>query len=134
MTGPAYTGSGAYCYSNSLHMCLTAAGMAAVPGVGLLECMTGMPFGASFLKLESPLFFPSPGGKTDPDRGLARALDTVGWTCREQRFEEADAAVAALRDIGYDGHLSAEALPWPDSESAARRTIDAFRSLTAPAT
>lgn len=43
-------------------------------------------------------------------------------------------AVAALRDIGYDGYLSAEALPWPDSESAARRTIDAFRSLTAPAT
>ena len=41
----AYTGNGPYCYSNSLHMCLTQAGMPAVPPVSLLECMTGMPFG-----------------------------------------------------------------------------------------
>jgi sugar phosphate isomerase/epimerase len=34
---------------------------------------------------------------------------------------------AALTEIGYDGYLSAEAFPWPDSETAARRTIDAFR-------
>jgi sugar phosphate isomerase/epimerase len=34
---------------------------------------------------------------------------------------------AALRAIGYDRYLSAEALPYPDSEAAARRTIDAFR-------
>ena len=34
---------------------------------------------------------------------------------------------AALRDIGYAGYISAEALPYPDSESAARRTIQAFR-------
>jgi sugar phosphate isomerase/epimerase len=33
----------------------------------------------------------------------------------------------ALRDIGYDGYVSAEALPLPDSDSAARRTIEAFR-------
>jgi sugar phosphate isomerase/epimerase len=33
----------------------------------------------------------------------------------------------ALRDIGYDGYVSAEALPLPDSDTAARRTIEAFR-------
>jgi sugar phosphate isomerase/epimerase len=35
--------------------------------------------------------------------------------------------VRALRDIGYDRYASAEALPWPDPESAARQTITAFR-------
>ena len=35
--------------------------------------------------------------------------------------------VAALKETGYDGYLSAEALPWPDSRSAATATIQAFR-------
>ena len=35
---------------------------------------------------------------------------------------------AALRAIGYDRYLSAEALPYPDSDGAARQTIDAFRT------
>ena len=94
----AYTGNGPYCYSNSLHMCLTQAGMAAVPPVGLLECMTGMPFGASFLALDVPLFFPSPGAGTNPDRGLTRALDTIGWDCTLRRFEDPGAAEAGLRE------------------------------------
>ncbi len=33
----------------------------------------------------------------------------------------------ALRDIGYDGYLSAEAFARPDSETAARTTIETFR-------
>jgi sugar phosphate isomerase/epimerase len=33
----------------------------------------------------------------------------------------------ALLDIGYAGFLSAEALPYPDSDSAAQQTITAFR-------
>ena len=33
----------------------------------------------------------------------------------------------ALRDLNYQGYLSAEALPWPDSRSAAEQTITAFR-------
>jgi sugar phosphate isomerase/epimerase len=37
------------------------------------------------------------------------------------------AAIAAeLREVGYDGYISAEAFPYPDSESAARATMDAF--------
>jgi sugar phosphate isomerase/epimerase len=35
--------------------------------------------------------------------------------------------VAALREAGYGGYLSAEALPYPDSHAAAKATIDAFR-------
>ncbi len=34
---------------------------------------------------------------------------------------------AALRDVGYDGYASAEALPHPDSHAAAAQTIRAFR-------
>jgi sugar phosphate isomerase/epimerase len=35
--------------------------------------------------------------------------------------------MAALREIGYEGYLSAEILPLPDPATAARQTIDAFR-------
>jgi sugar phosphate isomerase/epimerase len=34
---------------------------------------------------------------------------------------------AALREIGYEGYVSAEALPYPDSAEAARWTIAAYR-------
>jgi sugar phosphate isomerase/epimerase len=38
--------------------------------------------------------------------------------------------IQALRDIGYDGYLSAEILPWPNSEAAAAQTIESFQALT----
>jgi sugar phosphate isomerase/epimerase len=37
--------------------------------------------------------------------------------------------IEALRDIGYDGYLSAEVFPLPKPESAARQTMRAFRKL-----
>jgi sugar phosphate isomerase/epimerase len=37
----------------------------------------------------------------------------------------------ALRQIGYTGYISAEALPYPDSATAARHTIEAFRKYFA---
>jgi sugar phosphate isomerase/epimerase len=37
--------------------------------------------------------------------------------------------IAALREIGYHGYLSAEALAWPDSETAAATTIHTFKQL-----
>ncbi|RMF39295.1 MAG: sugar phosphate isomerase/epimerase [Planctomycetota bacterium] len=37
--------------------------------------------------------------------------------------------VAALKEIGYDGYLSAEAFPLPDSMTAAMMTIDTFRKF-----
>lgn len=97
-----YSGNSAYCYSNSLHMCLAHAGMERVPPVGLIECMTGMPFGAMFLQLENPLFFPGPAS-TDPDAGLSRALETLGWTCELWRSDEADAACAKLQEVLREG-------------------------------
>jgi sugar phosphate isomerase/epimerase len=36
---------------------------------------------------------------------------------------------AALHEIGYEGYLSAEVLPLPDSLSAAKQTIESFRKL-----
>lgn len=36
---------------------------------------------------------------------------------------------AALREIGYEGYCSAEALPYPDSIGAARQTIQAFNQF-----
>lgn len=36
-------------------------------------------------------------------------------------------AIAALREIGYRGYLSAEIVPLPDSATAAQQTIESFR-------
>jgi len=37
--------------------------------------------------------------------------------------------VAALRDIGYKGYLSAEIIPFPNSDAAAKRTIESFKKV-----
>jgi sugar phosphate isomerase/epimerase len=39
--------------------------------------------------------------------------------------------MAALRGLGYEGYLSAEILPLPDSDAAARKTIESYRKFTA---
>jgi len=125
-----YGGNSAYCYANSLHMCLEYAGMAPLPDVGLLECMTGMPFGATFLRRDRPLFFPSPSGM-DPDRGLTQALDTLGWTCDVCRFREAEEAAGALREALLNGPvligpLDPATLPYDPNQSLRRRGGDHF--------
>ena len=38
--------------------------------------------------------------------------------------------MAALRELNYDGYLSAEALPLPDSMTAARQSLESFRRWT----
>ncbi|MEZ6118711.1 MAG: hypothetical protein R3C28_19390 [Pirellulaceae bacterium] len=45
--------------------------------------------------------------------------------CGTHRF--CRAVATALRTIGYDGILSAEAFPIPDSRTAAQMTIQGFR-------
>ena len=92
-----YTGSSHYCYSNSLHMCLKQAGMVDLPEPGLLECMTGMPFGTLFLQFETPLFFPS-HADLNPHSGLSRALSILGWTCTIWQDDDAESALDALKD------------------------------------
>jgi len=94
----AYTGNGAYCYANSLHMCLRAARIDVLPDPGFLECLTIMPFGASYLRLgDGPAFFPSPPG-VDPDSGLSTALKSMGWACEERHGGGADEALGGLRE------------------------------------
>ncbi len=41
--------------------------------------------------------------------------------------------VRALTETGYDRYASAEALPWPDSDTAAEQTIRAFKECFPPA-
>jgi len=46
--------------------------------------------------------------------------------CGHLEFEP---IVSALQEVGYDRYASAEALPWPDPDSAARQTISTFQRL-----
>jgi sugar phosphate isomerase/epimerase len=39
---------------------------------------------------------------------------------------EINAVSEALKEIGYNGYVSAEAFPWPDSDAAAAQTIHSF--------
>jgi len=94
----AYTGSGEYCYANSLHMCLRAAGAGAnLPDPGFLECLTVMPFGAGYFRLSEGAFALLSPITIDPDAGLTLALETLGWTYDEWQGDDADDAMAHLR-------------------------------------
>lgn len=67
-------------------------------------------------------------------RAVARQVGHVHFADTNRHamgFGHLDAAaiVKALRDIGYEGYLSAEVLPLPDPETAARQTMRAFRQL-----
>ena len=68
-----YLGSGPYCYANSLTMAL---GSTLEPG--LVEVLTGSPFGMQLLGGRRPLFDPL---GWDPNQGLDAALRHLGWTC-----------------------------------------------------
>ena len=73
------------------------------------------------------------------ERDVAAALRLVGPKLGHVHFVDtnrravgfghldANAVAQALREIGYDGFVSAEVLPLPDSETAARQTIEVFR-------
>ena len=37
--------------------------------------------------------------------------------------------ISALKEIGYDGYLCAEAFPFPDPDAAAKQTIESYRAL-----
>lgn len=68
-------------------------------------------------------------------RAAARHLGHVHFADSNRRaiglgHTEMEPVIAALREIGYTGYLSAEILPLPDSDAAARQTIESFRKLT----
>jgi sugar phosphate isomerase/epimerase len=67
-------------------------------------------------------------------RAVARHLGHVHFADTNRRamgFGHLDVSpiVEALRDIGYAGYLSAEVLPLPNPETAARQTMRAFRQF-----
>jgi sugar phosphate isomerase/epimerase len=68
-------------------------------------------------------------------RAVARHVGHIHFADTNRRamgLGHLDAApiIAALRDIGYAGYLSAEVLPLPSPAAAARQTLRAFRKLT----
>jgi hypothetical protein len=96
-----YVGSGDYCYANSLHMSLLGSGVSpdTVPSPGFLECLTTMPFGNTYLTGPHLFFFDG----LDPDQGLTRAIETLGWTCRLERGGNEQAALVRLRAASQHG-------------------------------
>src|ERR1700730_13792403 len=90
-----YTGSGDYCFANSLHMSLLGSGAQAssVPETGFLECLTVMPFGYTYFKEAELFFFSGP----NPDLGLTRAIETLEWMCTLERGGDEEEAFARLR-------------------------------------
>jgi len=75
--------------------------------------------------------------EADPAAALVACGALVGhvhWADSNRRavgYGHADmpAVVAALRRIGYRGHLSAEVFPWPTPLEAARRSVESVRAL-----
>jgi hypothetical protein len=101
-----YTGNSAYCYANSLHMCLQAAGADPLPDTGLLEALTLMPFGGDFNERESGPVFHANLASMLPDKGLTVALQNLGWRCATwstQRGVPADEALEGLSSALEDG-------------------------------
>jgi len=84
-----YIGSGPYCYANSLAMAL---GDGTDPG--LVEVLTGSPFGMQLLGGHRPLFDPL---GWDPETGIDAALSLLGWTCQRSHGTE---PTMALQNLG----------------------------------
>jgi hypothetical protein len=95
-----YTGSGPYCYANSLAMVLGSA----APSPSVIEVLTGSPFGIELLAGRLPLFDPY---GWDPDRGLDDAIALLGWTCQRQGAGDDEQALAMLRDAVKAGPVLA---------------------------
>ena len=72
---------------------------------------------------------------------LAQALRSAGGRLLHVQFTDSNRLAAGwghinfrelasvLREVGYEGYLSTESLPVPDSEAAARQAVECFRSL-----
>jgi sugar phosphate isomerase/epimerase len=58
--------------------------------------------------------------------GHVHFVDSNRWPAGMGHIDLAEAA-EALKEIGFDGYASAEALAYPDPDSAAAQTIKAFR-------
>ncbi|HYX57651.1 MAG TPA: hypothetical protein VE888_01440 [Streptosporangiaceae bacterium] len=95
-----YTGSGPYCYANSLAMMLGPA----APSPSVIEVLTGSPFGLELLAGRLPFFDPY---GWDPDRGLDDAIALLGWTCHRHGADDDRPALAMLHDAVQAGPVLA---------------------------
>lgn len=95
-----YTGSGPYCYANSLAMMLGSA----APSPSVIEVLTGSPFGIELLAGRLPFFDPY---GWDPDRGLDDAIALLGWTCHRHGADDDRPALAMLHDAVQAGPVLA---------------------------
>ncbi|MEV0827435.1 hypothetical protein [Nonomuraea rubra] len=86
----AYTGSGPYCYANSLAMMLGPA----APEAGAIETLTGSPFGMHLAGGAQPFFDPL---GWDPELGLDAAVDLLGWRCERSHGGTPEEALERLR-------------------------------------
>lgn len=91
-----YTGSGPYCYANSLAMVLGEA----APPPGAIEVLTGSPFGFQLIGGTMPLFDPY---GWDPDRGLDAAIALLGVRCERSAGGTPEEAEARLREAALTG-------------------------------
>lgn len=90
-----YIGSGPYCYSNSLAMVIGEA----APPVGVLETLTGSPFGAQ-VEGAQPYFDPV---GWHPEIGLDAAIASLGLRCARTAGGSGDEAIARLREATAHG-------------------------------
>ncbi|WP_431956850.1 hypothetical protein [Nocardia lijiangensis] len=84
-----YIGSGPYCYSNALAMLLGEH----APPVGVIETLTGSPFGAQ-VEGAQPYFDPV---GWHPEIGLDAAIELLGWRCTRTKGGSAADAIDRLR-------------------------------------
>ncbi|GAA1039892.1 hypothetical protein GCM10009557_59710 [Virgisporangium ochraceum] len=94
-----YTGSGPYCYANSLAMALGPT----APSPSIIEVLTGSPFGMHMLGGRLPLFDPYGWD----DRGIDDAIALLGWTCRRQGADDSGQALAMLEEAVTTGPVLA---------------------------
>ncbi|MGR6914996.1 hypothetical protein ACU635_12175 [[Actinomadura] parvosata] len=85
-----YSGSGPYCYAHSLAMVLGPA----APDVGVIETLTGSPFGMQLIGGSEPFFDPY---GWDPELGLDAAIGLLGWECERGHGGTAEQALDRLR-------------------------------------
>jgi sugar phosphate isomerase/epimerase len=104
-------------------------------GVGLLKSLT-----TDNVKLLADLFHLNIEEADTPAalRASARYLGHVHFVDSNRRpagcgHIDFASIATTLREVGYNGYASAEALPYPDPDEAARLTIEAFRKyFTSP--
>ena len=113
-----YTGSGHYCYANSLSMALGPAS----PGPGVVEVLTGSPFGMQLLDGDTPFFDPA---GWEGDIALDAAAAALGWECARESGGTPEEAVARLEaaspaepllvgpvEMGLLTHAPGRGTPW----------------------